>query len=219
MPFPKWGGLPEVTSKLSVDGLKPLSVVSLSAADALNNGVDDGFTEKHLKFIKDTSLLMKDTFEGIDNCLNASIAAANSNIYEDPNDDFCDEHGQTVEKAMQESKEALSKIQDSIPEEPVASSKTVDQVMQESDEALRKIQALTAKEGNQQENAPDDAALNDDATDDAATTVFPAWTQNKEGANTVFPSWVQPEDNKTTWWPSDGSAAADDMTAISPAVR
>lgn len=209
MPFPKWGGLPEVTSKLSADGLKPLSVVSLSAADVLSNGVDDEFAEKHLKFIKDTSLLMKDTFEGIDNCLNASIAAANSCIY----DDFRKNHGKTVEQAMQESKEALSKIQALIPNEEVASSKTVDQVMKESNEALRKIQALTTKEGNKQDNAPDDAP------DDAATTVFPAWTQSKEGANTVFPSWVQPEDDKTTWWPSDGNSTADDVTTVFPAVR
>lgn len=209
MPFPKWGGLPEVTSKLSADGLKPLSVVSLSAADALSNGVDDGFTEKHLKFIKDTSLLMKDTFEGIDNCLNASIAAANSCIYEDLNDDFYEKHGKTVDQAMQESKDALSKIQALIPNEEQASSKTVDQVMRESDEALRKIQALNTKEGNQQDNAPDDAE----------TTVFPAWVQSKKGANTVFPSWVQPEDDETTWWPSDGSATADDMTTVFPAVR
>ena len=117
MSFPKWGGLPEVTGKLMAEGLKPLSVVSLSAADALQFGVDEGFAEKHLKFIKDTSLLMKDTFEGIDNCLNASIAGANSRIYEDLNDDFYKDHGKTVEKAMQESREAFLKIQDLIPKE------------------------------------------------------------------------------------------------------
>jgi hypothetical protein len=128
MPFPKWGGLPEVTGKLMADGLKPLSVVSSTAEDALNNGVDDGFTEKHLKFIKDTSLLMKGTFKGIDNCLNASIAAANSRIYEDLNDDFYKDHGKTVEKAEEE-----------------------------SNEALRKIQALIPKEDNHPVDAPDDA--------------------------------------------------------------
>lgn len=192
MSFPKWGGLPEVTSKVGREGFPPLPSVYSSAVDALNQGINDEYVEKFLVFAKDTSLLMQDTFEGIDNCLNANIAAANSGIYDDLNANFHKEHGKTVEQAVQESNDALLKIADLIPKD---SNKTVDQVMQESQEALRKIQSFVSNDDTQ--IAKDD--------DDPMTTVFPAW--------------VQPEDDATTWWQPTDNASSDDVTTVFPAVR
>ena len=192
MSFPKWGGLPEVTSKMGREGFPPLPSMYSSAVDALNKGDSDEYVEKFFVFAKDTSLLMQDTFEGIDNCLNANIAAANPGIYDDLNANFRKEHGKTDEQAVQESDEALRKIADLIPKD---SNKTVNQVMQESQEALRKIQSFVS---NDDTEAPKDE-------EDPMTTVFPAW--------------VQPEDDATTWWQPTDNATSDDVTTVFPAVR
>ena len=180
MSFPKWGGLPEVTSKMGREGFPPLPLVYSSAVDALKEGINDEYVEKFLVFAKDTSLLMQDTFEGIDNCLNANIAAANSGIYDDLNANFRKEHGKTVEQAVQEPDEALLKIADLIPKD---SNKTVDQVMRESQEALRKMQSFVSQ---------DDTEASKD-NEDPMTTVFPAWWQPSDDASsddvtTVFPA-------------------------------
>lgn len=192
MSFPKWGGLPEVTSKMGREGFPPLPSVYSSVVDALKAGINDEYVEKFLVFAKDTSLLMQDTFEGIDNCLNANIAAANLGIYDDLNAHFRKEHGKTVEQAVQESDEALLKIADLIPRD---SNKTVDQVMQESQEALRKIQSFVSQ---------------DDAEDSQG---------DEDPMTTVFPAWVQPEDDATTWWQPTDNASSDDVTTVFPAVR
>ena len=189
MSFPKWGGLPEVTSKMGREGFPPLPSMYSSAVDALNRGDNDEYVEKFLVFAKDASLLMQDTFEGIDNCLNASNAAASTGIYDDLNDNFRKERGKTVEQAVQESDEALRKIADLIP------NKTVDQVMQESQEALRKIQSFVSNDDTKDIKADDDPMT------------------------TVFPAWVQPEDDATTWWQPTDNAPSEDVTTVFPAVR
>ena len=199
MSFPKWGGLPEVTSKMGREGFPPLPSAHSSAVDALKEGINDEYVEKFLVFAKDTSLLMQDTFEGIDNCLNANIAAANSGIYDDLNANFHKEHGKTVEQAVQESDEALLKIADLIPKE---SNKTVDQVMRESQEALRKIQSFVSQD--------DTEATKDDAE---------ASKDDEDPMTTVFPAWVQPEDDAITWWQPENNVSSDDVTTVFPAVR
>ena len=163
MSFPKWGGLPEVTSKMGREGFPPLPSVYSSAVDALNRGGSDEFVEKFIVFAKDTSLLMQDTFEGIDNCLNANIAA-NSGIYDDLNAHFHKEHGKTVDQVMQESREALRKIQSFVSQDDTGAPK-------DDDDPMTTVFPAWVQ--------PEDDATTwwqptDNASSDDVTTVFPA---------------------------------------------
>lgn len=112
MAFPKWGGLPEVTDKARAKGLRSLPSVYLSAADALMVGVNNEVVENYLIFTKDMSLKMQGTYKGIDSCLNATIAAANSHVYADVAAGFYKKHGKTVEQTIKETNEALRKLKD-----------------------------------------------------------------------------------------------------------
>lgn len=107
MAFPKWGGLTEVAG---VKGMRSLPSVYLSAADALRAGVNNEVAENYLTFIKEMSLKMQGTYKGIDSCLNATIAAANSHVYDDVATNFYRKHGKTVEQAIKETNEALRKL-------------------------------------------------------------------------------------------------------------
>lgn len=110
MSFPRWGGLPEVTSKLSAEGIKSLPSVYLSVVDALNGGsIDESFKNLAIS-IKEESLLMQDAIKGIDNCVNVTIAAADYRIYDDLNASFYKAHGKTVTQAIQELEEALHRV-------------------------------------------------------------------------------------------------------------
>ena len=84
----------------------------LSAADALMAGVNNEVVENHLIFTKDMSLKMQGTYKGIDSCLNATIAAANSHVYDDVATNFYKKHGKTVEQTIKETNEALRKLED-----------------------------------------------------------------------------------------------------------
>ena len=110
MSLPRWGGLPEVTSKPSTEGIKSLPSVYLSVVDALNEGsIDESFKNLAVS-IKEESLLMQDAIKGIDNCVNVTIAAANYCIYDDLNASFYKSHGKTVTQAIQELEEALHRV-------------------------------------------------------------------------------------------------------------
>lgn len=110
MSLPRWGGLPEVTSKLSAEGIKSLLSVYLSVVDALNEGsIDESFKNLAIS-IKEESLLMQDAIKGIDNCVNVAIAAADYRIYDDLNSSFYKAHGKTVTQAIQELEEALHRV-------------------------------------------------------------------------------------------------------------
>lgn len=111
MVFPKWGGLPEVTGKAGAKGLRSLPSVYLSAADALMAGVNNEVAKYYLTFSKEMSLKMQGTYKGIDSCLNATIAAANSHVYDDLAANFYKKYGKTVEQTIKETNEALCKLE------------------------------------------------------------------------------------------------------------
>ncbi len=115
MIFPMWGGLPEVSCKVRGKGLKSLSSVFVSAADALMAGVKDKKDEEYMTFAKEMSLMMRETYRGIDSCLNATIAAANSHVYDDVAAKFRRKHGKTVEQTIKETNKALLKLDDLLP--------------------------------------------------------------------------------------------------------
>lgn len=110
MSLPRWGGLPEVTSKLSAEGIKSLPSVYLSVDDALNKGAIDESFKNLAMSIKEESLMMQDAIKGIDNCVNTTIAAADYHIYDDLNVSFYKAHGKTVTQAIQELEEALHRV-------------------------------------------------------------------------------------------------------------
>lgn len=110
MVFPKWGGLPEVTDKARAKGLRSLPSVYLSATDALMAGVNNEVVEYYLTFSKEMSLKLQGTYKGIDSCLNVTIAAANSHVYDDVAANFYKRYGKTVEQTIKETNEALRKL-------------------------------------------------------------------------------------------------------------
>lgn len=110
MAFPEWGGLTEVAGKAGVKGMRSLPSVYLSAADALRAGVHNEVAENYLIFAKEMSLTMQNTYKGIDSCLNATIAAANSHVYDDVAANFYRKAGKTVEQTIKETNEALRKL-------------------------------------------------------------------------------------------------------------
>lgn len=110
MVFPKWGGLHEVDGKVRAKGMRSLPSVYLSAVDALMAGVNNEVAENYLTFTKEMSLKMQGTYKGIDSCLNATIAAANSHVYDDLAANFYKRHGKTVEQTIKETNEALRNL-------------------------------------------------------------------------------------------------------------
>lgn len=126
MVFPKWGGLPEVTDKARAKGLGSLPSVYQSAADALMAGVNNEVTEYYLTFSKEMSLKLQGAYKGIDSCLNATIAAAYSHVYDDVAANFYKRYGKTVEQTIKETNEALRKLRNVPPVHKSAPKLTAD---------------------------------------------------------------------------------------------